>query len=45
MDKNPTTISRWCNNEMQPSIETMVIIASVMDVDIKDLFWPTKKPK
>jgi putative transcriptional regulator len=43
MQKNPTTISRWCNNDMQPSLETLLDIANVLGVDIKDLLWSSKK--
>jgi len=42
MKKSPTTISRWCNNEMQPSLETLVKIANQLDVDIRELINPTK---
>jgi len=44
MKKNPTTISRWCNNEMQPSLETLVKIATLLDIDAKDLIKSTTKP-
>nr|WP_245140375.1 helix-turn-helix transcriptional regulator [Chryseobacterium daecheongense] len=43
MKKNPTTISRWCNNEMQPSLETLLDIANVLGVDVKDLLWSSLK--
>jgi transcriptional regulator with XRE-family HTH domain len=43
LGKNEATVSRWCSNVMQPSIETFVRIAEVLDVDIKDLFISTKK--
>ncbi|WP_431609265.1 helix-turn-helix transcriptional regulator [Chryseobacterium sp. 'Rf worker isolate 10'] len=43
MKKNPTTISRWCNNDMQPSLETLLDIADILGVDIKDLLWPSLK--
>jgi transcriptional regulator with XRE-family HTH domain len=42
MGKNPTTISLWCNNERQPSLETLVEIAKVLDVDVRTLINPTK---
>jgi transcriptional regulator with XRE-family HTH domain len=42
MTKSPTTVSRWCNNEMQPSLETLVEIASKLDVDVKELLNSTK---
>lgn len=40
--KNEATISRWCTNETQPSLETLVKVAKVLDVDIKDLLISTK---
>jgi len=43
MKKNPTTISRWCNNEMQPSLETLVKIAVLLNTDVKDLLKSTTK--
>ncbi|MDR1458807.1 MAG: helix-turn-helix transcriptional regulator [Bacteroidales bacterium] len=43
MGKNQTTVSRWCNNDMQPSLETLIQIASVLKVDIRDLLTPTSE--
>jgi len=40
--KSRTTVSRWCTNEMQPSLETLSEIAEVLGVDIRDLLTPTK---
>lgn len=40
--KNETTISRWCSNESQPSIETFMKIAEALEIDIRELFNPTK---
>lgn len=42
LNKNETTVSRWCTNESQPSVETFVEIAKVLDTDIKELFNSTK---
>lgn len=42
IDKNETTISRWCSNKSQPSAEMFAIIAKALDVDIRDLFNSTK---
>lgn len=42
LNKTPTTVSRWCNNEMQPSLETLVEIASQLDVDVRELINSTK---
>ncbi len=41
--KNTATVSRWCTNEMQPSLETLVEIAAVLNVDVKELLVSTKK--
>lgn len=43
LGKNEATISRWCTNEMQPSLETLVRIANALDADVKDLLISTKK--
>ena len=43
LDKNETTISRWCTNEVQPSMDTFVDIAKLLDVDVRELINATKK--
>ena len=40
--KDPATVSKWCTNTMQPNLETLVAIAKVLDVDVKDLLWSIK---
>lgn len=42
MGRNTATVSRWCTNEVQPSLETLVEIAKVLDVDVKELLNSTK---
>lgn len=42
LHKNDATVSRWCTNENQPSLETLYQIAQVLDVDIRDLLNHTK---
>ncbi len=37
LGKNEATISRWCSNSGQPSLEMLVKIASVLNVNTKDL--------
>lgn len=37
LGKNEATISRWCSNTAQPSLEMLVKIASVLNVTPKDL--------
>lgn len=43
LGKNQATVSQWCNNLRQPSIETLAEIAIVLDVDIRQLLNPTKE--
>lgn len=42
LNKSETTVSRWCTNEVQPSMETLLEIAKLLDVDIKELINSTK---
>lgn len=37
LGKDPATVSKWCTNTSQPSIETFLEIARLLNVDIKDL--------
>lgn len=37
LQKNEATISRWCSNTSQPSLEMLVKIANVLNVEPKDL--------
>lgn len=37
LGKDPATVSKWCTNTTQPSIETFLEIARLLGVDIKDL--------
>ena len=41
--KNEATVSRWCTNDSQPALETLLEIAKVLNVDIKDLLVSSKK--
>ena len=40
--KDPATVSKWCTNTAQPSLETLLEIAEVLDVDIKELLNSTR---
>jgi transcriptional regulator with XRE-family HTH domain len=42
LEKNTATISRWCTNEMQPSLETLVEIAETLNVDVRKLIISTE---
>ena len=45
LDKNETTISRWCTNEVQPSMENLVEIAKLLSIDVRELINSTKAVK
>lgn len=42
LDKNPTTVSKWCTNESQPSLETLVEIAKAINIDVRMLINQTE---
>lgn len=42
LNKNAATVSRWCTNDNQPSVETLYQIALLLDVDIRELLNKTK---
>ena len=37
LDKDPATVSKWCTNSCQPSIETLMQIAKLLEVQTDDL--------
>lgn len=41
LGKNTATVSRWCTNEMQPSLVTLTEMAEVLNVDIRELLNPS----
>lgn len=42
LKKNKATVSRWCTNESQPSLETLFAIAKVLKVNVRELLVSTK---
>ena len=42
LDKNPSTISKWCTNVSQPDLQTLNRIANLLDIDVKDLLISNK---
>ncbi|MEF2643981.1 MAG: helix-turn-helix transcriptional regulator [Paramuribaculum sp.] len=40
--KNEATVSRWCSNKMQPSLDTLVRISELLNIDVKDLIVSNK---
>ena len=37
LGKDPATVSKWCTNAAQPSLETLLQIAKCLEEEIKDL--------
>jgi Helix-turn-helix. len=42
LKKNEATVSRWCTNEAQPSLETLFAIARALNVDVRELIVKNK---
>ncbi|MFC6269731.1 hypothetical protein [Frigoriflavimonas asaccharolytica] len=36
-------MSQWCTNARQPSLENLLNIANVLDIDIRELLYSTKE--
>jgi len=41
LGKDQATVSKWCTNSAQPSLETLIEIASKLEVDVRELLWST----
>jgi len=41
LNKSAGTVSRWCTNDMQPSLETLVQVAEILKVDVRELLVKT----
>lgn len=37
MGVNPSTVSKWCTNSSQPDLTSLLKIADLLEVDIKEL--------
>lgn len=37
LGKTPCTVSKWCQNTIQPDLKTLNMIANVLQVDVKEL--------
>lgn len=42
LDKDPSTVSKWCSNKIQPSVETLDEIAILLNVDVRELLNKSK---
>lgn len=45
LGKGQVTISRWCTNEVQPSVQDLNRIAELLDIDVRDLLVSNKEGK
>ena len=42
LGKDPATVSKWCTNTAQPSLETLTEIAQCLKIDIRTLLHPNE---
>ena len=40
----PTTVSKWCTNSSQPSLESIEKIANLLDIDYTELMRIDRQP-
>ena len=45
LQKNRTTVSKWCTNDVQPPMETLFEIADVLEIDVRELLVSNIKTK
>lgn len=41
---NPATVSKWCTNSSQPSLETLIRISELLEVNYTELIRIAPKP-
>lgn len=44
LGKSTCSVSKWCQNTVQPDLQTLDKISRLLDVNIKDLLVDNKKP-
>ncbi|MEM8527623.1 MAG: helix-turn-helix transcriptional regulator [Bacteroidota bacterium] len=42
IDRDKSTVSRWCTNDMQPSLEMLFKIAELLDIEARELLMKRK---
>ena len=45
MGKSACTVSKWCSNSSQPDLATLDKIATLLNVDIRELIAPSKQER
>ena len=43
LGKSEKTISKWCSNKVQPSLESLYEIAKLLDIEVRTLIVPSKE--
>lgn len=43
LGKDPATVSKWCTNTSQPSLETLLRISQILEIDIRELLISSKQ--
>jgi len=42
LGRNVNTVSKWCTNKMQPTVESLFKIAKALNVDVRELLVSSK---
>ena len=42
LGKSTCTVSKWCSNTIQPDLATLDKIATLLNVDLRELLTPSK---
>lgn len=42
LGKGPATVSKWCTNAIQPDLKTLVEMAEILNINIRELIVNTK---
>ena len=43
LGKDPSMVSKWCSNRLQPNLESIIVIARFLEVDVQELIRVPQK--
>lgn len=43
LGKSENTVSKWCSNKVQPSLENLYEIAKLLDIELRSLICSSKE--
>ncbi len=43
LGKDPSMVSKWCSNRLQPNLESIIEIARLLEVDVQELIRVPQK--